>query len=99
MSGIRIELTDEIVEQIAAQAASLVLSRLERGQTSTNTYLTVAEAADVLRAKPQRVYDLLSSRRLTRFRDGARVLVSRSELDAYLSPDNGSQLPLRPVRA
>lgn len=47
-------------------------------------YLTVLEAATLLRAKRQRVDDLLSQRRLTRYKDGSRTLVSRSELDEYL---------------
>ena len=46
--------------------------------------LTPEEAADYLRCSRQRVYDLLSSRRLTRYRDGSRVLVRRDELDSYL---------------
>lgn len=47
-------------------------------------YLTVAEAAVYLRASRQRVYDLLSSRRLPRHKDGTRVLIRRTDLDAYL---------------
>jgi excisionase family DNA binding protein len=47
-------------------------------------FLTVAEAAVYLRASRQRVYDLLSSRRLPRHKDGARVLIRRADLDAYL---------------
>lgn len=59
---------------------------------SSSPYLTVAEAADYLRASRQRVYDLLSAGRLTRHKDGSRVLVSRAELDAYLA---GAELPHR----
>jgi excisionase family DNA binding protein len=70
--------------------------------------LSVEEAAEHLRAKRQRVYDLLSARRLTRYKDGKRVLVSRAELDAYLAgtgssriapalpPDRQSRLPKGP---
>jgi excisionase family DNA binding protein len=46
--------------------------------------LTVPEAAERIRAKPQRIYDLLSDGRLTRHKDGSRVLVSSRELDAYV---------------
>ena len=52
--------------------------------------LTVPEAAKRLRAKPQRVYDLLSDGRLTRHKDGSRVLVDRRELDAYLGNSRGA---------
>jgi excisionase family DNA binding protein len=83
MITFEVTLSDETIETIAMRAAQIVLATLNTG-TSGKPYLTVSEAAEYLRAKPQRVYDLLSSRRLTRHKDGARVLVSRSELDAYL---------------
>jgi len=65
-------------ERVAAQLA-------DRGeQASAPEFLSVSEAAELLRAKPQRIYDLLSSGRLTRVKDGARVLVARAELEAWL---------------
>jgi excisionase family DNA binding protein len=86
---------DVLAERIAERAAEIALERL-RGEAGVRSpYLTVPEAAEYLRAKPQRVYDLLSSRRLTRYRDGRRVLVSRAELDAYLA-ENGSR-PVAPT--
>jgi excisionase family DNA binding protein len=51
--------------------------------------LTVHEAAERIRAKPQRIYDLLSDGRLTRHKDGSRVLVSRRELDAHVGRGGG----------
>ena len=51
---------------------------------SQGAYLTVLEAADVLRCKRQRVDDLLSQRRLSRFKDGSRTLISRVEVEEYL---------------
>lgn len=81
--GFRLALPAGIVERIADLAAERVLAQLDARERSP--YVSVAEAADILRAKPQRVYDLLSARRLTRYRDGARVLVSRAELDDYLA--------------
>jgi excisionase family DNA binding protein len=80
----------ELVEAIAARAAELVLER--QPTSSTSPYLSVPEAAEYLRAKPQRVYDLLSARRLTRFKDGARVLVSRTECDAYLAGESARRV-------
>lgn len=53
--------------------------------------LTVAEAAERIRAKPQRVYDLLSDGRLTRHKDGSRVLVSRRELNAHVRAGRGDR--------
>ena len=73
------ELIDGIVERVAA----LVLERLDV-QASESEFLTVAEAAEFLRSKPQRVYDLLSSRRLPKYGDGSRVLVRRADLEAHV---------------
>src|SRR3954451_8903034 len=61
----------EWVEAIARRAASIVEERSSAVRESP--YLSVAEAAAYLRAKPQRVYDLLSAGRLNRYKDGSRV--------------------------
>ena len=86
------EFPAEMVEAIAARAAELVLERLP-SSTPASEYLTVAETAELLRSEKHRVYDLLSSRRLTRFKDGTRVLVSRAEVVAYLSGCVAPALP------
>jgi excisionase family DNA binding protein len=78
-----LEFPEELVEEIVER----VLERLP----TASEFLTPTEAAELLRAKPQRVYDLLSSGRLTRHKDGSRVLVSRAELVAHLLPQ-GSQV-------
>jgi len=78
-----IVLPDELLERVAHAGAEIVFARLELSEPSP--YLTVAEAAQYLRSKKQRVYDLLSAGRLTRFKDGSRVLVERAEIDAYLA--------------
>jgi excisionase family DNA binding protein len=72
----------EVAEHVAAILASR--AKVERPATSS-PYMTVAEAAEYLRADRQRVDDLLSQRRLTRFKDGRRTLVSRAEVEAYLA--------------
>jgi excisionase family DNA binding protein len=87
---------DRLVERVA----ELVLERLSRPST-VSPYLSVAEAAERLRSDRQRVYDLLSSCRLRRYKDGTRVLVSRDEIDAYLAGDTrppriAPALPPRP---
>ena len=75
----------ELVEEIAQRAAAIALERLRVEAETAPRLLTVPEAAEYLRAKPQRVYDLLSDGRLTRKKDGSRVLVDRQELDRYLA--------------
>jgi len=74
-----------LLNAIAERAADIVFDRLRDECFATpSPFLTVGEAAEYLRAKPQRIYDLLSSRRLTRHKDGRRVLISRVELDEHL---------------
>jgi excisionase family DNA binding protein len=70
-----------------AQLPSLVrrVCEIERRLAEPpSEYLTAAEAAGLLRSSRQRVYDLVSAGRLSRFRDGRRLLLSRVELEAYL---------------
>ena len=73
---------DSLAEAIAARIAPTATP----AQPET-AYLSVPEAAEVLRCRPQRIYDLLSRGRLSRYRDGSRVLLSRSELEQYLQAD------------
>lgn len=47
-------------------------------------FLTVDEAAAYLRSDRQRVYDLVSARRLPKYKDGSRLLIRRADLIAYI---------------
>ena len=85
MSDLTFTLPPELVEQVAQRAAALVLER-QPAQT-LSPFMTIAEAAEYLRCKRQRIDDLLSSGRLTRHKDGTRTLVSRAELAAYIGAD------------
>jgi excisionase family DNA binding protein len=89
---VELALSEAALETIARRAAEIVLGDLQDLLDSAQTsspYLTVAETADFLRSSRQRVYDLLSERKLTRVKDGARVLVRRDELLAYLESGHG----------
>jgi excisionase family DNA binding protein len=81
--NIRVDLPDEVVDEITAEVTRRVLAELGR-TADASPYLTVPEAADLLRCSRQRIDDLLSQRRLTRHKEGRRTLVSRAEIDAYL---------------
>lgn len=83
MVEVRVELTNESFSDLVEEVAELVLERLPKA-VPLSPYMTTAEAAAYLRAKPQRVHDLLSSGRLTRFKDGSRTLVLRIELEALV---------------
>jgi len=51
----------------------------------TSEFMTIPEAAELLRCKRGRVDDLLSAGRIPRVKEGARTLIRRSDLDAYLN--------------
>jgi excisionase family DNA binding protein len=91
--AVRLNASPDFLRALAELVVPLVLVELRRGESRPAgelEYLTVAEAAERLRAQRQRVYDLLSAGRLRRYKDGARVLVKRAELDAYLA-DRGAR--------
>lgn len=85
MSGepVTFTLPDAVVE-IAQRAAEIVLAQLAEREQPVSPYLTVEEAAAYLRCSRQRVDDLLSQRRLTRVKEGARTLIRRNEIDDWL---------------
>lgn len=74
--------TAELVELVAARVAELME---RRGEDPGRDYLTPAEAAEYMRAKRGRIYELLAQGHLTRLKDGSRTLVRRSEIDEYLA--------------
>ncbi len=80
---IAVELSELDVHRIAERTAAIL-----RGEghvaPASSPYMTVEEAALYLRCRRQRIDDLLSQRRISRIKDGARTLVSRAELEAYL---------------
>lgn len=86
---VTLALPPALLDAITERAAEVVLERLRAEAEAPPRMLTVPEAAAFLRAKPQRVYDLLSDGRLTRQKDGRRVLVDRQELERYLDGGPG----------
>ncbi len=77
--NVRLDFPDDLVEAIATRVAE----HLNAGTTSP--ILTVEEAADYLRCKPKRIYDLCSQRRISFVKDGSRTLIRRDALDQYLT--------------
>lgn len=89
----------DLVELVAERAAEIVLERLDVAPTAAESkFLSIAEAADFLRCKPQRIYDLCSSGQLERHKDGSRVLVRRADLVAHLLPTSSRNGSSRAVR-
>jgi excisionase family DNA binding protein len=69
---------------IAEQVAALLSEPSGDAPRSGSPWLTATEAADYLRAKPKRIYDLVSQSRLPGHKDGSRLLLHVDDLDAYL---------------
>ncbi len=86
--NVRLDVPAEAFEEIVAEVTSRVLAEIRAEQSAASggsPYLSVREAAELMRASRGRIYDLLSQRRLTRYRDGTRVLLSRAEIERYLA--------------
>lgn len=73
-------LDDHALEAIAQRVAAILTDQAPEA----DPLLTVEEAADYLRCKPPRIYDLTSQGKLRVHKDGARSLYRRSSLDAVL---------------
>src|SRR5213595_482728 len=73
------------LEMLADRLEPFLRNRLSvQGEAKVTEFLTVDEAAALLRCRRGRIYDLVSSRRLPRLKDGSRVLIRRADIDAYL---------------
>lgn len=85
MVGMELTLTlpQEALDALVTEITGRVLSQLSAA-TAPDAYLTVEEAAAVMRCTSQRIYDLRSANVLTRHSDGRRALVCRAEIDRYI---------------
>jgi excisionase family DNA binding protein len=78
-------LLDEFVDRVADR----VVCRLEARESQPQTeLLSVPEAAEVLRCKPQRIYEMRSAGRLPRTVEGGRAVVRRSDLERLVGDDS-----------
>jgi len=77
--NVRLDFPEDLVEAIADRVAQRI------GNSPVSPLLTVEEAAEYLRCKPKRIYDLTSQRRLAFVKDGSRTLIRRDALDQYLA--------------
>jgi len=90
MSGLSLELTDELVKELAERVADLLADR--HPAPADAGYLDVAGAADFLACPPSRVYALTSAARIPVHRDGSRLLFDRDELREYVN-NGGARRP------
>jgi excisionase family DNA binding protein len=80
MIELTVTLTDQQLSEIAEQAAALVSTGAQAG----TPWLNVTDAAERLRCRKDRIYDLIALGKLHPRRDGRRVLLHRDDLDAYI---------------
>jgi excisionase family DNA binding protein len=85
MIELTVTLTDQQLAEIAERAAGLVSA----GGETSSPWLNVAEAAERLRCRKDRIYDLIALGKLHPRRDGRRVLLHRDDLDAYIEGSEG----------
>ena len=84
---IALTLPDAALEAVAERVALILADQAPADASAP--YLSVEEAAEFLRCKPKRVYDLCSQRRIDYVKDGSRTLLRRADLIAYLEAQRG----------
>jgi excisionase family DNA binding protein len=75
-----VTLTDAQLTEIAERAAALIPAI----EPAVSPWLNVTDAAERLRCRKDRIYDLIALGKLHPSLDGRRVLLHRDDLDAYL---------------
>jgi hypothetical protein len=80
-------LLEELAERIAERLADKLEERRWATRQDASELLSVAEAAEMLRCKPQRVYDLRSTGRLPRTTEGGRAVVRRTDLERLVAEE------------
>jgi hypothetical protein len=85
---LRLEIDEELIEQIAERVAQLIGERPERA--AEDGWLRGAERiAAYIDAPRSRVYALVSARRIPVRHDGSALIARRSELDSWLAHGGG----------
>lgn len=80
MTAVKLELPAETLEEIARRAAEIIAGQ----DPGPEPWVGVADAADHLGCKRQRVYDLVHKGRVPHCKEGGRLVFKRSELDEWL---------------
>jgi excisionase family DNA binding protein len=81
------ELADLVADGLAERLAALVAA------SASEPWITLADAAEHLACKTQRIYDLVHRQRQSGIpvrREGGRLLFRRSELDEWLARRNAA---------
>jgi excisionase family DNA binding protein len=84
MAAVRVDIGEELVEQIARRAAQLLAEQAEPAGAEDDGYLDVSGAAGFLACPKSRIYSLASLGRIPHYHDGSRLLFDRAELREYV---------------
>jgi hypothetical protein len=87
MTTVRMDMDDELIEQIARRAAELV--KQSDGETDDGWLRGADRIADYIDSPRSRVYALVSARRIPVHHDGSALIARRSELDRWLRAGGG----------
>jgi hypothetical protein len=85
---LRLEIDEQLIEQIAERAAELVGERSQR-QAADGWLRGADRIAAYIDAPRSRVYALASARRIPVHHDGSALIARRSELDRWLTQGGG----------
>jgi hypothetical protein len=88
VAPLRLEIDEELIEQIAERVARLIDERAERA--SEDAWLRGADRiAAYIDAPRSRVYALASAGRIPVHHDGSALIARRSELDRWIAHGGG----------
>jgi len=90
VTALSLEITDELVEQIATRAAELVAGN---GQIEDGWLRGAQKIADYVDAPTSRVYALATTNppRIPIERDGSALIARRSDLDRWIRSGGGTR--------
>ncbi len=80
IDGLTLGLDDEALDVLAERVAAILEERIG----AADPWMGVRDAAVYMGCKPHRVYDLVRTRAIDYGKDGSRVIIKRSALDAYI---------------
>jgi hypothetical protein len=89
MAALRVEIDEELIEQIAERAAELIGEQIAERAAEDGWLRGADRIAAYIDAPRSRVYALASARRIPVHRDGSALIARRSELDRWLLQGGG----------
>lgn len=84
MAAVRVDIGEELIEQIARRAAELLAEHAQPAKGEPDGYLDVNGAAEFLACPKSRIYSLASLGRIPHYHDGSRLLFDRGELREFV---------------